>query len=447
MTTRRDFIKKFAISTTALSIGGVLPGFSAKSYKKIIGANERIRIGAIGVNSRGFALADGFAGEKGCEVTHVCDVDSRAIAKCVARVEKITGNKPKSSKDIRKMLESKDFDAVFIATPDHWHAPAALMAMKAGKDVYLEKPTSHNPAENEILIKAATKYNRVVQTGMQRRSWPNVVQAIQELRGGIIGNAYFGKAWYTNNRPSIGIGKVVPIPEWLDWDLWQGPAPRVPNFKDNYVHYNWHWFWNWGTGEALNNGTHFVDILRWGMDLEYPTKVTSAGGRYRYKDDWETPDTQVISYEFGKDKAITWEGRSCNGQFVEGSSVGAMFYGDKGSMLISGGNEYKVFDLNNKLLKHVTSDMGFEAGNLANPTQNLDAYHFRNFFDSIKNGTLLNANLVDGCTSTLLVQLGNISQRTGHSLSIDPSNGHIINDKKASKLWSRNYEKGWEMIL
>lgn len=447
MTTRRDFIKKLAIGTTALSIGSVLPDFSAKSYKKIFGANERIRIGAIGVNSRGFALADGFAREKGCEVTHVCDVDSRAMAKCVASVEKITGNKPKSNKDIRKMLESKDFDAVFIATPDHWHAPAALMAMKAGKDVYLEKPTSHNPAENEILIKAATKYNRVVQTGMQRRSWPNVVQAIQELRGGIIGNVYFGKAWYTNNRPSIGLGKVVSIPEWLDWDLWQGPAPRVLNFKDNYVHYNWHWFWNWGTGEALNNGTHFVDILRWGMDLEYPTKVTSAGGRYRYKDDWETPDTQVMSYEFGKDKAITWEGRSCNGQFIEGYSVGAMFYGDKGSLLISGGNEYKLFDLNNKLLKHVTSDMGFEAANLVNPTQELDAYHFRNFFDAIKKGTQLNANLVDGCTSTLLVQLGNISQRAGHLLSIDPSNGHILNDKKALKFWSRNYEKGWEMIL
>ena len=362
-------------------------------------------------------------------------------------MEKITGNKPKSIKDIRKLLESEDLDAVFIATPDHWHAPAALMAMKAGKDVYLEKPTSHNPAENEILIKAATKYNRIVQTGMQRRSWPNVIQAIQELREGIIGNVYFGKAWYSNNRPSIGIGKVVPVPEWLDWDLWQGPAPHIPNFKDNYVHYNWHWFWNWGTGESLNNGTHFVDILRWGMDLEYPTKVTSAGGRYRYKDDWETPDTQVLSYEFGKDKAITWEGRSCNGQFVEGYSVGAMFYGDKGSLLISGGNEYKLFDLNNKLLKHVTSDMGFETGNLVNPTQDLDAYHFRNFFDAIKKGTQLNANLVDGCTSTLLVQLGNISQRVGHSLSIDPSNGHILNDKKASKLWSRNYEKGWEMIL
>ena len=447
MTTRRDFIKKLAIGTTALSIGSVLPGFSAKSYKKIFGANERIRIGAIGVNSRGFALADGFAREKGCEVTHVCDVDSRATAKCVASVGKITGNKPKSSKDIRKLLESKDLDAVFIATPDHWHAPAALMAMKAGKDVYLEKPTSHNPAENEILIKAATKYNRIVQTGMQRRSWPNVIQAIQELREGIIGNVYFGKAWYSNNRPSIGIGKVVPVPEWLDWDLWQGPAPHIPNFKDNYVHYNWHWFWNWGTGESLNNGTHFVDILRWGMDLEYPTKVTSAGGRYRYKDDWETPDTQVLSYEFGKDKAITWEGRSCNGQFIEGYSVGAMFYGDKGSLLISGGNEYKLFDLNNKLLKHVTSDMGFETGNLVNPTQDLDAYHFRNFFDAIKKGTQLNANLVDGCTSTLLVQLGNISQRAGHSLSIDPSNGHILKDKKASKLWSRDYEKGWEMIL
>ena len=159
------------------------------------------------------------------------------------------------------MLESDDFEAVVIATPDHWHAKAAIMAMQAGKHVYLEKPTSHNPAENEMLVRATLKYNRIVQVGNQRRSWPNVIKAIEEIKSGAIGKVRYAKSWYVNNRPSIGTGKVVPVPDYLDWDLWQGPAPRVPNFKDNYIHYNWHWFWNWGTGEALNNGTHFVDIL------------------------------------------------------------------------------------------------------------------------------------------------------------------------------------------
>ena len=168
------------------------------------------------------------------------------------------------------------------------------MAMQAGKHVYLEKPTSHNPAENDMLVRTALKTGMVVQVGNQRRSWPNVIAGIEEVRSGNIGNVRYAKAWYTNNRPSIGIGKPAPVPEWLDWDLWQGPAPRR-EFHDNYVHYNWHWFKHWGTGEALNNGTHFVDMLRWGLDTAYPTKVDSIGGRYRFEDDWEFPDSQLIT--------------------------------------------------------------------------------------------------------------------------------------------------------
>lgn len=446
MTTRRNFIKKAVAGTAMLSFGGVLEGFSAKSYANIIGANDKIRVAAMGVNSRGMALAINFAKQKNCEVTRLCDVDSRAIDKCGAAIQKIAGNQVKSDKDIRKMLEAKDFDAVLIATPDHWHAPAALLAMQAGKEVYLEKPCSHSPEEGEMLIKGAAKYKRVLQMGNQRRSWPNVIQGINELKSGVIGNVYFGKGWYTNNRPSIGTGKEVLVPEWLDWDLWQGPAPRVA-YKDNIIHYNWHWFWRWGTGEALNNGTHMIDILRWGMEVDYPTMVNSAGGRYRYKDDWETPDTQVISLEFGNNKSMTWEGRSCNGCSIEGSTVGAMFYGDKGSLLITGTNGYTIFDLNDKIIKEVKSNIEIDARNLMNPAEQLDTFHIRNFFDGIKQGTQLNAGIVSGHKSTLLVQLGNISQRVGRSLKIDNQNGHILNDTDAANYWKRTYEKGWEMKL
>ena len=299
MTTRRDFIKKTVAGTAALSLGSILPGFGSSRYQDILGANEKIRIGVIGVNSRGKALAQGFAKLPDCEVTYICDVDSRALEKCQAAIHKITGRTPKGEKDIRKMLESNDFEAVVIATPDHWHAKAAIMAMQAGKHVYLEKPTSHNPAENEMLVRAALKYNRIVQVGNQRRSFPNVIKAMEEIKSGSIGKVRYAKSWYVNNRPSIGTGKVVPVPDYLDWDLWQGPAPRVADFKDNFIHYNWHWFWNWGTGEALNNGTHFVDILRWGLGVDYPTKVDSIGGRYRFQDDWQTPDTQLITFQFG----------------------------------------------------------------------------------------------------------------------------------------------------
>jgi predicted dehydrogenase len=447
MTTRRNFIKNLALGATTMTVGSVMPGLSAKSYKSIVGANEKVRVGVMGVNARGLALTKGFAYEKSYEVTHICDVDSRASQKAVSEVTKIAGNKPKAESDIRRLLESNDFDVLAIAAPDHWHAPAAIMAMQAGKHVYLEKPTSHNPAENELLIKAAAKYNRVVQVGNQRRSWPNIIRAINEIKSGVIGKVSYGKGWYTNNRPSIGVGKITSVPGWLDWELWQGPAPRVKNFKDNYLHYNWHWFWHWGTGEALNNGIHFVDLLRWGMEVDYPTMVTSVGGRYRYQDDWETPDTQVITYQFGNEKTISWESRSCNSSTVEGYASGVIFYGDKGRIIMSGGNEYKVYDLQNKLIKHITSDMGFEERNLINPTQGLDVFHFRNLMDGIKNGAKLNSDIVNACISTQLMQLGNISHRVGRSLHVDPHSGRVLKDKAAEKYWSRTYEKGWEIKL
>ncbi len=440
---RREFLKKAALGAAAASLGGVLPAFSARSYNRITGANDRINVAAMGVNSRGFAVSGNFARQENCEVIYVCDVDSRAADKCIEAVEKIQNKRPKASPDFRKALEDKDLDALIVAAPDHWHAPAAILACKAGKHVYLEKPCSHNPNEGELVVEAAKKYNRVVQMGNQRRSWPNVMEAIREVHNGAIGNVYFAKTWYTNNRASIGIGKPAAVPAWLDYELWQGPAPRRP-FKDNVIHYNWHWFWHWGTGEALNNGTHMVDLARWGLNVDYPTRVTSAGGRYAFHDDWETPDTQVITLEFGTKGSITWEGRSCNGHHVEGSSVGVIFYGDKGALQIDGGNSYKVFDLKNKMTKSVENKITVDPRNAVNPSQQLDAFHIQNFFDGIRKGTAQAADILGGHKSTLLVQLGNIAQRSGRALNTDPSNGHIINDKGALEFWSREYAPGWE---
>jgi predicted dehydrogenase len=446
MTTRRDFIKNTAAGSALLAMGGILPGFSAGSYNRIIGSNERVRLSVIGVNSRGNALSRNFSKMKNFEVIHICDVDSRAKEKCIEAIKTITGHQPAGFTDFRKSLENKDVDAAVIATPDHWHAPAAMLAMKAGKHVYLEKPCSYAPAEGEMLVKGALKYKRVVQMGNQRRSWPNVAQGIKELQEGVIGRVYFAKGWYANNRPSIGIGKEAPVPEWLDWDLWQGPATRKA-FKDNYIHYNWHWFWHWGTGEALNNGTHMVDLMRWGLGADYPTKVNSTGGRYRYKDDWETPDTQVISMEFGNNAALTWEGRSCNPHHIEGASVGVVFYAEKGTMVMRGGNDYTILGLDNKVIRKVDSDVVVDSTNLMNPGEQLDSIHLQNFYDGISKGTELNSGIAGGHTSTLLMQLGNISQRVGRTLNTDPTNGHILNDPAAMKLWAREYEKGWEMTL
>lgn len=443
---RRKFIKNSVKGAAAVSIGSMLPSFSARSYASIIGANEKIRVGMMGVYSRGLALAKNFAIQKNAQVVTVSDVDSRASGACISAVEKIQKSRPADVRDFRKALEYKELDALVIAAPDHWHAPAAILASAAGKHVYLEKPCSHNPHEGELLVKTMDKHRNLIQMGNQRRSWSNVQAAIGELHNGVIGRPYFAKTWYTNNRPSIGNGKETAIPAWLDYELWQGPAPRRP-YKDNLIHYNWHWFWNWGTGEALNNGVHTIDMARWGLNAGFPSRVTSAGGRYRYKDDWETPDTQVITLEFDNNTSITWEGRSCNGRTVEGSGVGVVFYGESGSMQIGSDNGYTVYDLENKVIKTIRDEKVVDPRNVSNPTDELDSYHIQNFLSAVAGKDKTNSPISDGHKSTLLCQLGNIAFRTGNSLKIDPSTGHILNDAAAERHWSREYQTGWEPVI
>ena len=439
---RRDFIKNIGLSTAAVTFAAALPAFSTTSYRRIMGSNDRFIVGVMGVNARGLALANTFAKQMNSLVGFVSDVDSRASEKCINQITKIQTSAPKNIPDFRKALQQKDMDILVVATPDHWHAPAALLAMQAGKHVYLEKPCSHNPREGEMLIASQKKYKKVLQMGNQRRSFPNVRVGIKELHDGVIGKVYFARAWYANTRKPIGKGKVVSVPSWLNFDLWQGPAPRR-QYKDNLIHYNWHWFWHWGTGEALNNGTHMVDIARWGMQVDYPTKVTSTGGTYLLKD-WETPDTQVIGLEFGDKGSITWEGRSANGLKSEGDSVGVFFYGEKGSMYIGPGNGYKIFGLDNKVIKEVKPSSDVDATDPANPAGLLDGYHVQNMFKTIKGETNLHSDIESGHISTLLVQLGNIAQRTTGVLQTNPLNGHILNNPKAMQLWSRAYQKGWE---
>ncbi len=442
---RREFIENAIKGSAALAVGGVLPGFSARSYAGIPGANERINVGIMGVNNRGGALANNFAAQPNSRVIHICDVDKRASEKCIAAVQKVQGTAPADTPDFRKALEDKQMDALVIAAPDFWHAHASIWALKAGKHVYVEKPCSYDPNEGELLVAASKKYKSVIQMGNQRRSWPNIIRAMEELHAGVIGRVYFGKGWYANNRPSIGKGKEVAVPDWLNYELWQGPVPRRP-YRDNLVHYNWHWFWHWGTGEAVGNGVHMLDMLRWGMGVEYPVRVTSAGGRYRYQDDWETPDTQIITWEFDNNSSILWEARSCNGHGVDGVGVGVAFYGENGSLVIDG-NGYRVYDLKNKEVKEAKTGSEMNLLDRTNPSRNLDSLHIQNFFDGIKKGATLNADIPNGHISTLLCQLGNIAWRTGEVLQTDPKNGRILNSSKARKLWAREYEPGWELKI
>jgi len=443
MSSRRDFIKKAGAGAAALSLGSALTRMDALSYSRIIGSNDRINIAVIGVNSRGDQLARSFGRlQASCEIAAVCDVDKRAIDKCIASVKTLQARTPKGERDFRKALEGKQVDAVVIAMPDHWHVPAALLALQAGKHVYLEKPLSHNPREGEMLMEATAKYGKVVQVGMQRRSFPKITEAIKRVRNGDIGNVHFGKVWIAGNRGPIGKGKITAVPDWLDWNLWQGPAPRTV-YRDNIVHYNWHWFWNWGTGETLNNGTHMIDLFRWGMNVDYPTKVFSSGSRYYYQDDWETPDTQIVTIEFGNKLSVLTEIYCVNAKKIEDTAVGVLFCGNKGSLLL-GSADYKIFDMSGKEVENVVGNIAMDPSNRTNPSEGGDSVHILNFFDGITKGIPVNAPTEVGHKSTLLMQLANISVRCGRSIDINPTDGRIINDSEAQRYWSRSYEPGWE---
>jgi predicted dehydrogenase len=406
-----------------------------------MGANDRIKVAVIGANGRGSGMAATFANQPNTEVIYVCDVEEKARQKGINAVVKAGKDAPKGENDFRKMLLDKNVDATYIATPDHWHAPATILCCAAGKHVYCEKPLSHNPHEGELSIAAARKYDRIVQMGSQRRSWKLFTEGINELKGGAIGKVHLVKTWYTNSRKSIGIGKQVPVPAGLDYDLWQGPAPRLP-YKDNVIPYNWHWFWHWGTGEALNNGTHEIDVARWGLGIDYPLRVNSTGGRYFFKDDWQTPDTQLITFDC-PDATVLWEGRSCSPYKVEGLDRGVLFYGEKGTML-TGHDGYIIYDEKGTVLKDIKSNAVIDARNTSSPNEDLDGVHVANFLESIRLNKRPNADVEIGFKSTLWVQLGNIAQRVGHTLNIDGSNGHIVGDNEAMKLWTRSYEPGWE---
>ncbi|MHA8067258.1 Gfo/Idh/MocA family protein [Aquirufa sp. ROCK2-A2] len=438
MIQRRTFIQKSILGSTALFTSPLL------SFRG--SPNEKVLIGIMGTNSRGAFLSKSFSKLPNVEVAFVCDPDAQVLAKTIADIEKQTGKKPKGYSDIRKMLEEKDMDGLAISAPDHWHTPAAIMGLQAGKNVYVEKPCSHNPREGELLVEATQKYQKLVQMGSQRRTFDNVQDMIQKLHSGIIGRVYFARAWYVNNRKSIGKGQTIAPPSHLNFDLWQGPAPRR-EFKDNLVHYNWHWRWHWGTGEALNNGTHELDVVRWGLGVDYPSQVVSAGGRFHFQDDWETPDTQTITINFPNNTACTWEGRSCNGHNSEGSGRGVIFYGEKGTVEYGGANGYQVFDADNKLILEVKDNTPFDPKNAVSPTELLDGLHLKNFCEAIRGKEKINAPILEGHKSTLLPQLGNIAYRVGRVLKCNPQNGHILNDPEAMALWSREYAKGWEIKL
>jgi len=449
---RRDFLKRTAAAGVGIGVAGSLsPAFGSGA------PNDRVVVGVMGVNSRGGYLANVFARSEGAEVGYICDVDERAVDRTVEGITSPDGGdavqerRPEGVTDVRRMLENDDLDAVAIAAPDHWHTPATLLALDAGKHVYVEKPCSHNPREGEMLLAAQEKHSDlVIQMGNQQRSSARSIRAVEQIRDGIIGEPYYGHAWYANDRGPTTFETPAQVPDWLDYELWQGPAPRQ-DYMGNLVHYNWHWTWHWGTAEICNNGTHEIDVCRWALDVDHPEKVTSSGGRFHYDDDWEAFDTQVASFEFPGEKMIKWEGRSCNANPIKGTDGdpgggrGAAIHGTEGTLILDRGG-YVVYDNDNNLIEYANEA---QSGRQVSGTGtvgggSLTENHIANFLAAIRGEEAPRSPIEEGRKSVLLCHLGNIAQRTGHTLNVDPDDGRILGDDEAMTFWRRDYESGWE---
>ncbi len=434
-TSRRDFLK----SGTLAASGVAALAWTTNAAR----ANERIAIGLIGCGGMGSNHLRAFAGYKDVEVAYVCDPDAERLANAVKAAESAGAKTPKAVKDLREILSDKAVDAVVIATPDHWHGPAAILACDAGKHVYVEKPCSHNVREGRLMVEAARRNKRIVQVGTQSRSTAHVIEAMQRLRDGVIGEVLVAKAWNSQLRRNIGRGQQGTPPAQLDYDLWVGPAPMVP-FQANRVHYGWHWAYDFGTGDMGNDGVHDIDLARWGLGVDsHPATVTALGGKFFFDDDQEFPDTQYVVFEyaspsergptgarFAKKKQLIYEHRIWSPYFQEGYENGNAFYGTKGMMILGKGGGWKIIGERNK------PGESMAAGGV-----NLPAHH-RNFLDCVRSGKLPNADIEIGHLSATLCHLGNLATRFERTLHFDPSTERISSDGEAGRLVRREYRPG-----
>jgi predicted dehydrogenase len=403
----------------------------ATAARPILGANDRIRVGVIGLGGRGNNHMTAYASIETCEVAGLCDVNQAARERGVALIQKLRGNRAKEYEDMRRMFEDKEIDAVSMATPNHWHSLGTIWACQAGKDVYCEKPASHNIYEGLKMVEAARKYNRMVQIGSQSRSKPHVMKAVQLLKEGVIGEVYMAKGLCYKRRKSIGVTPVEPVPPGVNWDLFLGPAPMRP-FTQNRFRYNWHWFWDTGNGDIGNQGIHEMDMARWGLGVDLPTRAVSTGGKYVYVDDQETPNTQIATFDYGG-KEIVFEvrgiitGGESGLEPRGGNTIGVIFYGGDGYMSLTGGG-FTVYKGENR-------EVAMEEKGSRSDTKE----HMENFLAAVRSRkhTDLTADVEVGVRSMALVHLANISYRVGRALEFDPASWTIKGDAAASALMTR----------
>ncbi len=419
---RRSFLKTSTAAAAAIGMAG---------HSRVFGANDRIRAAVIGLHGRGLSHINGFLDQKGVDVVALCDVDEAVLTGRVTEVEKRTSHKPAAYTDLRKLFEDKSIDLVGIATPNHWHSLAAIWALQAGKDVYLEKPCSHNVLEGRKLVEAARHHKKIVQHGTQIRSALAIREAMQKLEEGVIGELYMAKGLCYKWRNSIGRAKEGPVPPGVHYDIWLGPAPVRP-FTRNRFHYNWHWHWDYGNGDIGNQGAHQMDVARWGLGVGLPRKIQSMGGHYFFEDDQETPNTLISTFSYPEEKKmIVFEVRHwiTNSEDLDkGAGVGNIFYGSEGIMILPSYTSYKVF-LGKQL----------EPG----PSGTAGGDHFANFIEAVRSRdpSNLNAEIEEGHKSSAMCHLANISYRLGRTIDFDPVTELCPGDKEANALLTREYRE------
>lgn len=416
---RRDFIKKTAVASALLTVPSIIPAHA-------FGANDRVNAAVLGVNGRGKNHIEGLMEQPNVEITTFVDPDLNVGNERAKEFEAKYGKKVKVVQDMRKAFDDKDLHVVTVATPNHWHTLATIWACQAGKDVYVEKPGSHNIWEGRKMVEAAHKYNRVVQHGVQLRSSVAIQEAIQLLRDGYIGNVYMARGLVFRKRGDIGNKPTEPVPEGLDYDIWTGPAPKRP-FTRNIVHYNWHWHWDYGNGDVGNQGIHETDLCMWGLNVGLPTKITAMGGKFLFDDCKETPELLSSVYHYPDEKKIIqFEVRPWHTNAEDGSSVGNIFYGDKGYMVVKGYDTYETY-LGDKKEPGKKRKEGGD--------------HYKNFIEAVRarDPKIANAQVESAHLSSALAHLGNIAYRTGRVLTFDPKKEKFVNDPEADKYLSRDY--------
>lgn len=415
---RREFM-----AATSLMMTGLHAGYAAEEKK------QPVRLAFMGLKNRGLQLLSSFREfpQDEVEITYLCDPDQDVIAPALKSLEEKGRKKPAVMTDFRKALEDKQVDALICAAPDHWHALATVWACQAGKDVYVEKPVSHNIREGESMVAAARKYGRIVQAGTQRRSGADLKEAVQLIQAGELGKVSLAKCWIVGDRPNIGHEPVTAPPANLDFDLWCGPGPNN-GYRKNLLHYQWHWRWDYGTGECGNNGIHALDVARWALGVTSPKVVTSGGGKYHFDDDQETPDTQFATFDFDK-TCIQWEHRTWTKKKTEGQSFGVEFYGPEKTLFVDA-RGWRLLEGEKEIRKH--------------PGQSFEQPHQQNFLDCIRSRKRPNADIEEAHLSTRLCHLANIAFRTRSVLRLDEQT-HVVGNPGADALMGRSYRKGFEL--